>query len=124
MDEGLPPRQGLLCTQTLTPDPSPVGEGRRAQKYPTVLPSDDHHGERQEAADDRHHDDVEIALAVGRIADREQRHHGAVVRQAVQRARADHRDPMQKSRVDALLMGDLEVGRAESIQRDGQASRG
>ena len=44
------------------------------------------------APDDGDHDDVEIALAVGQAAECEQRHHRAVVRQAVERACADHCD--------------------------------
>jgi hypothetical protein len=54
-----------------------------ASKRPDRAPQDDHHHERQEAADDRHHHDVLVALAVGRVADCEQRYDGAVVRQAV-----------------------------------------
>ena len=54
-------------------------------------------------ADDADHDDVEIALAMRRAADREQRNHGAVVRQAVERAGADHRDAVQQRGVDAVL---------------------
>ena len=91
-------------------------------EVPDRGPEDDYDGEREQAADDRHHDDIEIALAMGRIADREQRHHGTVVRQAVQRARADHRNPMQKPGVDTLLMRDLEIGRAQRVKRNRESA--
>ena len=72
----------------------------------------------------RDHDDVEIALAVRRAADREQGHDRAVVRQAVERAGADHGDPVHQRRIDAVLGGQLHVGAAERVERDRQAARG
>src|SRR4030095_10287273 len=41
-----------------------------------------------QGAGNRHHENVEIALAVAHATDRKQSHHGAVVRQAVERAGA------------------------------------
>ena len=79
---------------------------------------------REHRADDRNHDDVAIALAMRRSAHGEQRHHRAVVRQAVERARADDGDAMQQRRIDALLRGKAHVGVTERIERDRQAARG
>ena len=53
--------------------------------------------ERNKSSDDRDHDDVHIALGMRRTADREQGHHGAVMRQAVQRTGPDDRDAMQRA---------------------------
>ena len=56
---------------------------------------------------------------MGRVADREQRDHGAIVRQAIQRAGADHGDAMQQRRrktdvggavVGAMIMGVMNNG--------------
>src|SRR5512133_3652734 len=66
--------------------------------------------ERDKRSDDRDHDDVHIALGMRRTADREQGYHGAVVRQAVQRTRADDRDAMQQRRIDTLLPGETHIG--------------
>ena len=109
-----PPQEGAgALTPSILPKCSRLlGRLPRASERPDRAPQDDHDGERQKAADDRHHDDVEIALAMGRVADREQRDHGAVVRQAVERAGADDRHAMQESRINALLVGDLEISAA------------
>ena len=60
---------------------------------------------------------------MGRAADREQRDHGAVVRQAVECARADHGDAVHQPRVDALLGGKTHIGAAERVERNRQSAR-
>ncbi len=76
----------------------------KASERPERGSQANHRDERQQAADDRHHDDIEIVFSVGRVADREQSDNGAVVRQAVERAGANDRDTMQQRRVDPLLV--------------------
>jgi hypothetical protein len=55
----------------------------------------DHRGESDDWADDAGHDNVKIALAMRRPADCEQSHNGAVLREAVERACAQHGDAVQ-----------------------------
>ena len=69
------------------------------------------------------HDDIEIAFAMRRSAHSEQRHHRAVVWQAVERARADHGNAVHERRVDALLCSKAHIGVAERIERDRQPAR-
>ena len=97
---------------------------RRGSKRAEQRAQDDHRDEREDGADDGDHDDVEIALAVRRAADGEQRHDRAVVRQAVERARADHRDAVHQRRIDAGLGREPHVGAAQRVERDRQAARG
>ena len=54
----------------------------------------------------------------------EQRHHRAVVWQAVESAGADHGNAMQERRVDPLLCSKAHIGGAERIQRDRHPARG
>ena len=46
-----------------------------------------------------------VVAAVGAAADREQRHHRAVMRQRIERTGADHRHPVHQLRIDAGLGG-------------------
>ena len=55
---------------------------------------------------------------MGGSADRKQRHHRAVVRQAVEGAGADHRDPVEQRRIDALRGREREVSGPERVERD------
>src|SRR5262245_31207506 len=84
----------------------------------------DHRYQRDDRADDCDHDDVEVALTVCRTADGKQCHDRAVVRQAVERARADHSNPVQQRGVNALRVRELHVHLAECIERYGETARG
>ena len=103
--------------------PGPSGPAG-GQKDPNIGPSAMTATSASIGADDADHHDVEVALPVRRAAHGEQRDHRAVVRQAVERAGADHRDAVHQRGIDALLRGDLHVGRAQRVQRDGQAAGG
>src|SRR5271165_7510578 len=61
------------CTgdQSLTAPSKKSTAPIQASERPERGPQTNHRDERQQAADDRHHDDVEIAFAVARVADRE-----------------------------------------------------
>src|SRR5690348_11781630 len=54
--------------------------------------------ERDDCVDDSDHDDVDVTLAVRNPADRKETHHRAVMRQEVERARADDGDAMHQRR--------------------------
>ena len=56
-------------------------------------------------------------------ADGQQGDDGAVVRQAVESARADHRDPVHQRGIETGFGGDLHERRAERVQRDGHPAR-
>jgi hypothetical protein len=79
--------------------------------------AEDNDGDQgDQGTDDRGHDDVEIAVPVGRAADRQQGHDRAVVRQAVQGAGANDRDTVHQGRVEAGLVGDLHIGGGQRIE--------
>ena len=61
---------------------------------------------------------------MGRSADREQRHHRAIVGQAVEGAGADHRHAVHERGIDAPLRGEAHIGVAERIERDRHPARG
>jgi hypothetical protein len=66
----------------------------------------DNRDDGDECAHYPNHHDIQMAFAMRRAADGEQRHDRAIVRQAVKGARADCGDPMHQSRVDTLLNRD------------------
>src|ERR1700737_2885250 len=66
-------------------------QSRRALKRAEHGSQHDDRDEREYGAQDGNHEDVEIAFLMRRPADGEQRDHGAVMRQAVERSRTDNR---------------------------------
>ena len=91
---------------------------RTPLERPECRPQSNYCDEPEKGADDRNHDDVQIAFAMGRAADREQCDHGAVVRQTVEGARAYHSDAVHQRRIDALFRGKPRIGVTERIERD------
>src|SRR5262245_41734073 len=75
----------------------------RSSERPEHRTQDDYGGKRKQGADDRHHENILVAVAVGHAADCEQRHDRAVMRQAVERAGAHHGNAVAQSGVDATL---------------------
>ena len=63
----------------------------------------DDDNERQDRAHDHRHDDAGVALAVCRAAHCKERHDCAVMGQGVERSRAEHGDPVQQRRINAVL---------------------
>src|SRR5271156_4050932 len=83
----------------------------------------DDRDERDDGAENRDYENVEVAFLVRRAAHRKQRDHGAVVGQAVERSRTDDRNAVEKRRVETNLGGSLQIGRAEGVKRDRQSPR-
>ena len=73
--------------------------------------------ERNDRTDYSRDDYVEIARFVVRAAYREQCDHRAVVRQAIEGARTDHRDTVHEPRIDTVRARDLHV-RIPAVARD------
>ena len=80
-------------------------------------------GKRHEGADDADHHDIAIAVSVRRSADRKQSDHRAIVRQAIECARTDHRDAMEQRGIEPDLRRARHVCRPERVERNGQPTR-
>src|SRR5262245_66660002 len=75
----------------------------RSSERPEDRTQDDDAGKRKQNADDRHHENILVAVAVGHAADCEQRHDRAVMRPAVQRAGAHPGNGVAERRGAGLL---------------------
>jgi hypothetical protein len=90
--------QTFLCLQSLlqkldmacSAARPPTRRLERAERRPEGDDGD----ERQDRANDRHNDDIEVTFLVGAAAYGEQGHHGPIVGETVERSRADDRDPV------------------------------
>jgi len=60
---------------------------------------------------------------VRQAAQCQERHDGAIVRQAVKRSRTDNRHPMHKRGIDVFAGRKLDVRVAERVERDGKTPR-
>jgi hypothetical protein len=93
-------------------------------KRPECRPQSNYRNKPEKGADDRNHNNVQIAFTMGRAADREQGHHGAVVRQTVERACANYGDAVHQRWIDALLRSKAHIGATKRVERDRQSARG
>src|SRR6202040_191507 len=93
-------------------DASPRDSSERTHKG--AEPDDD--GERYKGADDSDHHDISIALPVRRSADRQQSDHRAIVRQAIECARTDHRDTMEQLGIEPYPCCARHLGRSERVE--------
>src|ERR1700738_3418136 len=77
-------------------------------------------GKRYEGADDADHHDIAIAVPVRRSADRKQSDHRAIVRQAIECARTNHRYTMEQLGIEPYLRCARHVCRPGRVERNGQ----
>src|SRR5262249_38887390 len=75
-----------------------------------------HRDEGDDRADKGRHDNVEIALAMGRTTYRQQGYDRAVLWQAVERAGAHHGNPMKQRQIDAVFRGKVQICRTQRIE--------
>src|SRR5215471_19620487 len=59
-----------------------------------------------------------------RAADRKQRHDSTVLRQAIERARAQRGDALHQRRIDAVLGSKAHISAAQCVESDRQTARG
>ena len=77
-------------------------------------------GKRYKAADDADHHDIAIAIPVRRSTDSKQTDHRAIVGQAIECARTDHRYTVEQLGIEPYLRGARHVCRRQRVQRNGQ----